>query len=140
MIYKENYNIIDMFKKGNNDMNKQIGKVNKKVIQLLELEYKKELPIILGDANIEHMKRQHLIDYEKYGKDISNIISNPTYVAKNPNQGSIEYIKEYKIDNKYVLVAIRISNNGKMFARTLFTMTDRKINIYLKNGYAKKYE
>lgn len=63
-----------MFKKGNNDMNKQIGKVNKKVIQLLELEYKKELPIILGDANIEHMKRQHLIDYEKYGKDISNII------------------------------------------------------------------
>lgn len=129
-----------MFKKGNNDMNKQIGKVNKKVIQLLELEYKKELPIILGDANIEHMKRQHLIDYEKYGKDISNIISNPTYVAKNPNQGSIEYIKEYKIDNKYVLVAIRISNNGKMFARTLFTMTDRKINIYLKNGYAKKYE
>ncbi len=121
-------------------MNKQIGKVNKKVIKLLELEYNKELPIILGESNIEHMKRQHLQDYEKYGKDIEKIINNPTYVAKNPNQGSIEYIKEYRIDKEYVLVAVRISNKGTMFAKTLFTMSERKINIYLKNGYAKKYE
>ena len=121
-------------------MNKQIGKVNKKVIQLLGLEYKEELPIILGDTNIEHMKRQHKEDYEKYGQDIFNIVNNPTYVAKNPNQNSIEYIKEYKINNEFVLVAVRISNKNTMFARTLFTMTERKINIYLKNGYAKKYK
>ena len=49
-------------------MNKQIGKVNKKVIQLLNLDYKEELPIILGDTNIAHMKRQHEEDYEKYEK------------------------------------------------------------------------
>ena len=81
-------------------MNIQIGKVNRKVIDLLELEFKKELPIFLGDSNIEHMKRQHLEDYNKYGYDIKGILSNPTYVAKNPNQGSIEYIKdiEYKYD------------------------------------------
>ena len=121
-------------------MNKQIGKVNKKVIELLGLEYKEEIPIILGDSNIEHMKRQHLEDYQKYGKDIQNIISNPTYVAKNPKQGSIEYIKEYKINSEFVLVAVRISNKGTMFAKTLFTMTERKKNIYLKNGYAKKYQ
>lgn len=48
-------------------MNIQVGKLNKKVIKLLSLEYKKEIPIILGDSNIEHMKRQHLNDYEKYG-------------------------------------------------------------------------
>ena len=78
-------------------MNKQIGKLNKKVIELLDLEYKSEIPIILGDSNIEHMKRQHPNDYEKYGQDIKEIINHPTYVAKNPNQGSIEYIKEYKI-------------------------------------------
>ena len=120
-------------------MNKQVGKVNKKVIQLLDLEYKEELPIILGDANIEHMKRQHKEDYKKYGKDIPNIINNPTYVAKNPRHGSIEYIKEYKVNNDFVLVAVRISNKGTMFAKTLFRMTERKKNIYLKNGYAKKY-
>lgn len=120
-------------------MNRQIGKVNKKVIKLLGLNYDEELPIILGDTNIEHMKRQHLSDYEKYGQNIQDIIENPTYVARNPNQGSIEYIKEYKVNNEFVLVAVRISNKGTMFAKTLFTMTERKKNIYLKNGYAKKY-
>ena len=120
-------------------MNKQIGVLNKKVIKLLNLKYKEELPIILGDTNIEHMKRQHYEDYKKYGKDIRNLIENPTYVARNPNQGSIEYIKEYKVHNDFVLVAVRISNKGTMFAKTLFTMTERKKNIYLKNGYAKKY-
>lgn len=121
-------------------MNKQIGKVSKKVIDILELDYDNELPIFLGEANIEHMKRQHLQDYEKYGNDIESIIKNPTYIARNPNQGSIEYIKEYRINNEFVLVAVRISNKGNMFAKTLFTMTERKKNIYLKNGYAKKYE
>ena len=111
-------------------MKKQIGKINKKVIKLLNLEFSEELPIILGDSNIEHMKRQHLEDYIKYGK----------YVAKNPNQGSIEYIKEYKMENEFVLVAVRISNKGTMFAKTLFKMTEQKKNIYLKNGYAKKYQ
>lgn len=47
-------------------MNIQVGKLNKKVIKLLSLEYKKEISIILGDSNIEHMKRQHPNDYEKY--------------------------------------------------------------------------
>lgn len=129
-----------MFKKGNKKMNKQIGIVNKKVIRLLGLDYKKELPIFLGDSNIEHMKRQHPEDYEKYGKHIEDIINNPTYIAKNPNQGSIEYIKEYKIDNEFILVAVRISNSGTMFAKTLFKMTERKKNIYLNKGYAKKYQ
>lgn len=121
-------------------MNKQVGIVNQKVIKLLGLQYKEELPIILGNTNIEHMKRQHFEDYKKYGKDIENIIKYPTYVAKNPNQGSIEYIKEYKVNNEFVLVAVRVSNKGTMFAKTLFTMTERKKNIYLQKGYAKKYK
>lgn len=116
-------------------MNIQVGKLNKKVIKLLSLEYKKEISIILGDSNIEHMKRQHPNDYEKYWHDIKKIISSPIYVAKNPKQDSIEYIKEYKNDNKFVLVAV--SNKGNLFTRTLFTMTDRKKNIYLRKGYAK---
>lgn len=120
-------------------MNKKIGKVNKRVIELLGLEYKEELPIILGDTNIEHMKRQHPEDYKKYGDKIEDIINEPTYVARNPNKDSIEYIKEYKIDNEFVLVAVRISNKGTMFAKTLFKMTERKINIYLNNNYAIKY-
>ena len=37
-------------------MNKVIGTINMKVIKLLNLEYQEEIPIILGDTNIEHMK------------------------------------------------------------------------------------
>lgn len=120
-------------------MNKQVGIVNKKVIQLLNLKCKEEMPIILGETNIEHMKKQHPEDYYKYGKDIREILKNPTYVAKNPNQGSIEYIKEYKVNNDFILIAVRITNKGTMFAKTLFKMTEKKKNTYLEKGYAKKY-
>lgn len=40
-------------------MNKQIGILTKKVINLLDLNLKKELPIYIGDNNINHIKRQH---------------------------------------------------------------------------------
>lgn len=121
-------------------MNKIVGKIDEKVIRLLNLPYEKNEPIMLGKSNIEHMKRQHLEDFKKYGKDIEDIIKKPTYVARNPNQDSIEYIKEYKYNDDFVLVAVRITNKGKFFARTLFTMTEKKKNIYLRKGYAKKYE
>lgn len=121
-------------------MNKVVGKIEEKVIKLLNLPYKKDTLIMIGDSNIQHMKRQHLDDFKKYGNDIKDIIRKPTYVAKNPNQDSIEYIKEYKYNNDFVLVAVRITNKGKFFVRTLFTMTERKKNIYLNKGYAKKYE
>ena len=97
------------------------------------------MPIFLGNTNIEHMKRQHLNDYIKYGKDIENILNFPTYVARNPNLNSVEYIKEYNCNNDFVLVAVRISNQGSMFAKTVFKITKRKKEIYLKKGYAKKY-
>ncbi len=47
-------------------MNKQIGIVTKKVIDLLNLNCEKEIPIYIGENNINHIKRQHLEDYNKY--------------------------------------------------------------------------
>ena len=106
---------------------------------MLDLKYTKELPIIIGESNLAHMQKEHPKDFEKYGNNIEDIINNPTYVALNPNQNSIEYIKEYKIDDEFVLVAVRVTNNGTMFARTLFVMTERKKEKYLSKGYARKY-
>lgn len=120
-------------------MSKQIGKVNRKVIEILELKCE-EKPIFIGENNIRHMKEKHNIDFEKYGNDIEKIILNPTYVAKNPKQGSIEYIKEYIVEGELVLVAVRASMQGTMFVKTLFTMSERKKNIYLSKGYAKEYK
>ena len=47
-------------------MNKEVGRVNTKVIKLLNLKCKQEIPIMIGETNIEHMKRKHPNDYEKY--------------------------------------------------------------------------
>ena len=61
-------------------MNRQIGKVTKKIIDILGLEYEQEQPIFIGDANINHMKEEHQEDFEKYGAKIEDIIKNPTYL------------------------------------------------------------
>lgn len=64
-------------------MNKEIGKVSNKIIKILGLKYQREEPIFIGEANIRHMKEEHPEDFEKYGGDIQDIISNPTYLARN---------------------------------------------------------
>lgn len=129
----------DGLKIATRNKNIEIGVLNKRVIELLGLEYKDNKKILIGDGNIEHIKRQHIDDYIKYGNDIEEIIKNPTYVARNRNLKSIEYIKEYKNNNDFVLVAVRTTNKGTLFVKTLFRMSERKKEIYLKKGYVKEY-
>ena len=85
------------------------------------------------------MKHQHPEDFEKYGADIENIIKNPTYLARNEKKKSIEFIKEYKIDNDFVLVAVRVSNQNVHFARTMYVMADEKVEKYFKYNYFYKF-
>lgn len=120
-------------------MNRQIGKVTKKIIKILGLEYEQEQLIFIGEANINHMKEEHPDDFKKYGSKIEDIIKNPTYVARNEKKKSIEFIKEYKINNEYVLVAVRVSNNNIHFARTMYVMADEKVEKYFKHNYFYKF-
>ena len=77
-------------------MKTKIGNFSARVIELLELDIPVGTPIYIADSNIEHMKSSHPEDYKKYGSKISEIIVNPTYLARNEKKKSIEYIKEYK--------------------------------------------
>ena len=121
-------------------MNKQIGKISKRIIEILGLDYEEEQPIFIGDANIKHMKEQHPQDFEKYGAKIKDIINNPTYLARNEKKKSIEFIKKYRLENdEYVLVAVRVSNNNIHFARTMYIMADEKVEKYFKNKYFYKF-
>lgn len=52
-------------------MNKEIDKLSLKVIKLLDLDYEQEISIMIGNSNMEHMKRKHFEDYKKYVKDIN---------------------------------------------------------------------
>lgn len=44
-------------------MNREIGRITKKVIRILELDYDKEQPIFIGDANIKHIRLKVTIMY-----------------------------------------------------------------------------
>ena len=81
------------------------------------------------------MREGHPKDFEKYGVDIKNIIKNPAYLAINEKKKSIEFIKEYKLNNEFVLVAVRISNNDVHFVRTMYVMSKDKVKKYCKHNY-----
>nr|DAY42947.1 MAG TPA: nuclease [Caudoviricetes sp.] len=119
-------------------MNRKIGKITKKVIETLGLDIEEDTAIYIGNSNIEHIKVRHMNDYEKYGHQISNIIENPTYVARDEKKNSIEYIKKYIINKEMVLVVVRASGKKQQFVRTMYVMAEEKIEKYKKYGHFKK--
>ena len=42
------------------------------------------------------------------------------------------------MDNEYVLVAVRVSNNDVHFARTMYVMVDEKVERYKRHNYFYK--
>ncbi|MBE2910761.1 PBECR2 nuclease fold domain-containing protein [Anoxybacillus sp. FSL W8-0382] len=120
----------------------QVGVINQQVIKKLGLSIKENTPIMLGETNIEHMKSEHPDDFEKYFNQLKNILSAPDYIAKHPKKPSIEYIKVFYDEDKkdHVLVAVRASNRGVFYARSLFIMSDEKVEKYRKKGALIEYE
>ena len=88
----------------------------------------------------KHMREEHPEDFEKYFSIIDEIISTPTYIAKHPKKDSIEYIKEIEKDGDNVLVAVRASGRGTLFARTLFVMEPSKVDRYRDKGALISYD
>lgn len=113
-----------------------VGHLEQKVIDLLGLSLPAGHPIMLGPSNIEHMRREHPDDFVKYFHQLRYILASPDYVSFHPNDGSIQYIK---ILDAHVLVAVRVTGQGNLYARTLFTMSDKKIEKYKKGNFMKPY-
>jgi hypothetical protein len=108
----------------------KVGELSYRVIKLLGLSLQEGSPIYIGKENIRHIKKSHLRDFQKYGKDINKIISFPTYISRNPKKNSIEYIKVYEDKKDYVLAAVRPSSSGILYIRTLFIISYEKIAKY----------
>ena len=83
------------------------------------------------------MKNQHPDDYAKYGSQIPNIINFPDYVGINPSDNSIEYMKDFAVDNEYVKVAVRVSQSGKYFIRSIFIRNRAKVDSFIESGTLK---
>ena len=114
-----------------------IGEISEAVISTLGLSIEPGTPIYIGQSNIDHMISRHPEDYARYGSHIRGIIGEPDYVGINPGDGSIEYTKDFKQDNDYVKVAVRVSRSGKYFARSLFVRNRAKVDGFIANGTLK---
>ena len=83
------------------------------------------------------MQSKHPQDYQKYGQYIQSILSAPDYVGMNPSDSSIEYVKEFNINNEYVKVAVRISSGGKYYARSLYVLNNNRVQNFINKGTLK---
>ena len=120
-------------------MTRQVGIIDQRTINLNGLSIAPNTPILLGDSNIIHMKKSHPADFQKYGSDIPLILSSPDYVGINQKDGSLEYVKEYVIDNEFVKVAVRVSSGNKFYARSLYILNNNRVNNFIAKGTLKKY-
>lgn len=119
-------------------MTQEVGKVSARVISLLGLSLQVDQPIYLGDSNIAHMIRRHPADYAKYGQYIPQILASPDYVGENPADGSIEYVKDFRINGEYVKVAVRLSSGGVLYARSLYVLNPNRVHNFIQKGTLKK--
>ncbi len=78
----------------------KVGIVSENVKKLLGLSSVVDDNIYMSATNIAHMESSHPADYAKYKDQMKNILASPDYVGKNPNDNSIEYVKNFIIDNE----------------------------------------
>lgn len=115
---------------------KQVGVITQRVCDLLGVNITPGTPILIGSTNIDHMKSTHPADFAKYFSELENILANPDYLNLHPKDGSIQYVKVF---DAHVMVGVRISSKGALFARTIFEMSEQKVETYNKKGLLKKY-
>lgn len=121
------------------DHAKQVGKLCQRVIDLLELKLTEGQSILLGESNIAHMVSRHPEDYALYGEYIPLILSEPDYVAHNVKDGSIEYVKEFVVEDTFVKVAVRVSAKGQLFARSLYRLNPNRVRNFIAKGNLKAF-
>lgn len=119
-------------------MVQQVGILSQRVKDLLCIPLEANQPIYLGDSNIAHMIQRHPEDYSQYGQFIPQILANPDYVGQNPGDGSIEYVKDFCVDNQFVKVAVRLSQSGNLFVRSLYVLNTNRVHNFIRRGTLKR--
>ncbi len=117
-----------------------IGYISQAVVDTLDLCIKPNTPVLIGDANIEHIKNRHPYEYDKYYDDIGTIINSPDYVGINPKDASILFVRLYEVNGEYIRVAVKVTTSGKCFAKTLHSLSTCNAERYLEKGTLRKLD
>lgn len=116
--------------------NIKIGELNNNVIQALNLKLKPQNINIWSTRIQEHCEKhkneyKSPTTYDKAVKSIPLIIEQPDYIGLHAN-GNIQYIKRL---DEISLVGIKvIEGNGGLLFRTIFPITEDKLNYNIKIG------
>lgn len=118
-------------------MKKKVGHISTKIAKVLELDIHGNPDIFIGETNIQHIKNKHPEDFKKYGHYLQSILKNPDYVGVNPKDNSIEYVKEFHINQEFVKVAVRVAGSGTYFVRSLYVLNQRRTLNFISKGTLK---
>ena len=120
---------------------KVVGILNDKIINLLNLDPDLEgKEIFLSSKRKKHMKKhmkkhkREFLDFEKSFNEINLVINEPNYVGLHPDGQSIQFIK---VTNENVLLAVKLDKY--LDVRTMYVITDNKLQNYLNSGRIKKF-
>ncbi|MCD8046210.1 MAG: hypothetical protein LUE90_06190 [Clostridiales bacterium] len=119
---------------------KPIAHISRKVIETLELDFEINTPVYIGDSNISHIKNRHPYEYEYYFSDIGRIIDDPDYVGLSPKDNSIMFVKLYDVHGEYIRVAVRATQRGVCYAKTLHLLSIYNAERYIEKGTLKKLD
>lgn len=122
--------------------NIKIGELNSEVINLLNLDLKPQ-NINIWSPRLEEHCLKHKDDYSSANayynaiKSIPQIIKEPDYIGLHKN-GNIQYIK--KIDDISVIGIKVVKGKGGLLFRTIFPITESKLNYYIINNRVIPYK
>lgn len=115
-----------------------VGKFNTQYNLILGTSFD-EYDIYRDKGLIAHLlKRKHNTAI-KHLDDISEIISDPDYIGKNPKQpNSIEFVKCYK---RNMLLGVKVDlSKGYMYVATMHEITAAIIERYVNSGRLKEVD
>ena len=116
---------------------KVVGILNDKIINLLNLDPDLEgKEIFLSSKRKKHMKKhkRECLDFEKSFNEINLVINEPNYVGLHPDGQAIQFIK---VTNENVLLAVKLDKY--LDVRTMYVITDNKLQNYVNSGRIKKF-
>ncbi|MCI8532540.1 MAG: transposase [Lachnospiraceae bacterium] len=119
---------------------KPVAYISERVVNMLHLPISPGTPVFIGESNIEHIKKRHPYEYEKYMPDIGSIINFPDYIGQSPKDASILFVKLYQVHNEYIRVAVRITSSGRCYAKTLHLLSTCNAERYIEKGTLKKLD
>ena len=117
-----------------------VGHISQSVIDILKLKMAPNAPVFIGETNIEHIKNRHPYEYEKYFIEIGTIIGSPDYVGLNPKDSSILFVKLFELHGEYIRVAVKVSSEGRCFAKTMHLLSTCNAERYIEKGTLKKLD